>query len=73
MQYIRTIRCCIRWIFSNNFRLWIDRIRENLYVFFNQYFRISGVEERLAREKYISDESEGIIPRATRYLWQIMA
>jgi hypothetical protein len=37
------------------------------------YFRISGVEERLAREKYISDESEGIIPRATRYLWQIMA
>ena len=34
---------------------------------------ISGVEERLAREKYISDDSEGIIPRATRYLWQIMA
>ncbi|CAD8071215.1 unnamed protein product [Paramecium sonneborni] len=36
-------------------------------------YTISGVEERLAREKYISDDSEGIIPRATRYLWQIMA
>lgn len=36
-------------------------------------YSISGVEERLAREKYISDESEGIIPRAVRYLWQSMA
>ncbi|KAM3136802.1 hypothetical protein pb186bvf_011061 [Paramecium bursaria] len=36
-------------------------------------YTISGVEERLAREKYIQDESEGIVPRAVRYLWQLMA
>jgi hypothetical protein len=35
--------------------------------------RICGVEERLAREKDISDDTEGIIPRAARYLWQAMA
>lgn len=38
-----------------------------IYVTSNQ--SISGVEERLARDTYISDETEGIIPRAVRYLW----
>jgi hypothetical protein len=33
---------------------------------------MAGVEERLSREQYISDESEGIIPRAIRYLWKQM-
>ena len=30
---------------------------------------ISGVEEKLARDTYVSDQTEGIIPRAVRYLW----
>jgi len=30
---------------------------------------MAGNEEKLGREVYISDESEGIIPRAIRYLW----
>lgn len=34
---------------------------------------MSGVEEKLGREVYISDDTEGIIPRAVRYLWQAMA
>jgi kinesin family member 12 len=33
---------------------------------------MAGVEEKLGREIYISDESEGIIPRAFRYLWDSM-
>ncbi|KRX04696.1 P-loop containing nucleoside triphosphate hydrolase [Pseudocohnilembus persalinus] len=36
-------------------------------------YTMSGIEEKLGREVYISDETEGIIPRATRYLWQAMA
>ena len=34
---------------------------------------MAGVEEKLSRDQYISDESEGIIPRAIRYLWQAMS
>ena len=34
--------------------------------------RMSGIEEKLARDNYSSDETEGIIPRAIRYLWQSM-
>lgn len=34
---------------------------------------MAGVEEKLGREVYISDETEGIIPRGIRYLWQAMA
>lgn len=30
---------------------------------------MAGVEEKLGREVYISDDTEGIIPRAIRYLW----
>jgi kinesin family protein 12 len=33
---------------------------------------MAGVEEKLGREVYISDESEGIIPRGFRYLWEAM-
>jgi Kinesin-like protein len=33
---------------------------------------MAGVEEKLGREVYISDETEGIIPRSFRYLWQAM-
>ena len=33
---------------------------------------MAGVEEKLGREVYISDETEGIIPRGFRYLWQSM-
>lgn len=36
-------------------------------------YTMAGVEEKLGREVYISDETEGIIPRAVRYLWQAMA
>ena len=28
-----------------------------------------GVEEKLGKDVYISDDTEGIIPRAFRYLW----
>jgi kinesin family protein 12 len=34
---------------------------------------MAGVEEKLGREVYVSDETEGIIPRGIRYLWQAMA
>lgn len=34
---------------------------------------MAGVEEKLGREIYVSDETEGIIPRAVRKLWEIMA
>ncbi len=30
---------------------------------------MAGVEEKLGRDSYIKDETEGIIPRAFRYLW----
>jgi len=33
---------------------------------------MSGVEEKLGREVYVSDDTEGIIPRAFRYLWDSM-
>jgi len=33
---------------------------------------MAGVEEKLGHEVYISDETEGIIPRGFRYLWQEM-
>ena len=33
---------------------------------------MAGIEEKLSGEVYVSDESEGIIPRAVRYLWQAM-
>jgi len=74
MQYHWITWCSIRWIFCYYFCIWIDWFWENIYVLnLKIKLSISGVEERLAREKYIQDDSEGIIPRATRYLWQIMA
>jgi hypothetical protein len=30
---------------------------------------MAGVEEKLGRDIYVKDETEGIIPRAFRYLW----
>jgi hypothetical protein len=30
---------------------------------------MAGVEDKLGRENYVKDETEGIIPRAFRYLW----
>jgi Cdc6-like AAA superfamily ATPase len=36
-------------------------------------YTMAGIEEKLGRDVYISDETEGIIPRAVRYLWQAMA
>lgn len=33
---------------------------------------MSGVEEKLGRDVYIADESEGIIPRAFRSMWDMM-
>ena len=30
---------------------------------------MSGIEDRLARENYISDETDGLIPRSIRYMW----
>lgn len=32
--------------------------------FFIEIYSMAGVEEKLGREVYISDETEGIIPRA---------
>ena len=34
---------------------------------------MAGVEEKLGRDVYVSDETEGIIPRAVRRLWEEMA
>ena len=34
---------------------------------------MAGVEEKLGRDVYISDETEGITPRGFRCLWQMMA
>ena len=34
---------------------------------------MAGIEEKLAEDKYISDSTEGIIPRAFRRLWELMA
>jgi len=41
--------------------------------FFIKTLRMSGVEEKLGKEVYIRDETEGIIPRAISCLWQAMA
>ncbi len=30
---------------------------------------MAGIESKLGEEVYISDETEGIIPRAFRFLW----
>jgi len=35
-------------------------------------YTMAGVEEKLGREVYISDETEGIIPRGFKYLWEEM-
>eukprot|EP00697_Spironema_sp_BW2_P012623 gnl/Spiro4/29223_TR14293_c0_g1_i1.p1 gnl/Spiro4/29223_TR14293_c0_g1~~gnl/Spiro4/29223_TR14293_c0_g1_i1.p1 ORF type:complete len:657 (+),score=-29.84 gnl/Spiro4/29223_TR14293_c0_g1_i1:112-1971(+) len=35
-------------------------------------YTMSGVEEKLGRDVYISDDTEGIIPRAFRYMWSNM-
>jgi hypothetical protein len=35
--------------------------------------RIAGNEDKLGRDVYVADESEGIIPRSVRYLWQQMS
>ena len=34
---------------------------------------MAGVEEKLGRDIYVSDETEGIIQRAVRTLWETMA
>ena len=36
-------------------------------------YTMAGVEERLGRPDYNSDETDGILPRAISYLWQEMA
>ena len=36
-------------------------------------YTMAGIEERLGRADYVSDETDGIIPRAISYLWQGMA
>ena len=33
---------------------------------------MSGVEEKLGHDVYVADESEGIIPRSFRSMWQMM-
>jgi len=33
---------------------------------------MSGVEDKLGREKYIHDETEGLIPWSIKYLWDRM-
>ena len=30
---------------------------------------MAGVEEKLGKEVYIADDTEGIIPRGVQYLW----
>ena len=36
-------------------------------------YTMAGVEDNLGRQDYISDETDGIIPRGISYLWQNMA
>lgn len=36
-------------------------------------YTIAGNEEKLSKDVYVSDDTEGIIPRSVRYLWQQMA
>ena len=36
-------------------------------------YTMSGVEENLSRPDYVSDETDGIIPRSISYLWHEMA
>ena len=36
-------------------------------------YTIAGNEDKLGRDVYIADETEGVIPRSVRYLWQTMA
>ena len=33
---------------------------------------MAGLEEKLGRQDYISDETDGIIPRSISYIWQRM-
>lgn len=36
-------------------------------------YTMSGVEENLSRQDYVSDETDGLIPRSISYLWHEMA
>lgn len=36
-------------------------------------YTMAGSEERLSRQDYVSDETDGIIPRSISYVWQRMA
>ena len=33
---------------------------------------MSGIEDRLSRETYVSDETDGLLPRGIRYMWSQM-
>ena len=33
---------------------------------------MAGVEQKLGADVYVADDTEGIIPRSFRYLWQTM-
>lgn len=36
-------------------------------------YTMAGAEEKLGRQDYVSDETDGLIPRSISYLWQSMA
>lgn len=38
-------------------------------IYYKYYTRMAGIESKLGDEVYISDDTEGIIPRAFRFLW----
>jgi len=38
----------------------------------NQMVRMSGIEDKLGREGWVSDENDGLFPRSVRYMWERM-
>jgi len=35
-------------------------------------YRMSGIEDKLGREGWTSDENDGLFPRSVRYMWEKM-
>ncbi len=35
-------------------------------------YTMSGIEEKLGREEWVSDDNDGLFPRSVRYMWERM-
>jgi hypothetical protein len=54
--------------FSRTGRLGVARLSRK----FGAHFSMSGVEDKLGREGWTSDDNDGLFPRSVRYMWEKM-